>query len=195
MARMCPTPLPSPPEVVPGMRHGPSHFKCVQARLSDVREPVLDPQKLVRSCPGGQCGKTGDVYFFRRNRECKGALGQRDGRSHAGSQRSARTPGMKGGRLESTLSGRSRGRGLGRLNWAETATTRVASGRTGVPAKAAIPLQARSRLRRRSGPWSSIPQREEWSASALPARTVRTPERQPASPVLGTPVKVGIRLG
>src|SRR5580700_4845932 len=39
-------------------------------------------------------------------------------------------------------------RDLGRLNWAETGPTRLASGRTGVGAKAALPLRARSRLHR-----------------------------------------------
>ena len=37
-------------------------------------------------------------------------------------------------------------RGLGRLNWAESAPTGVASARTGVRAKAVIPLRARNRL-------------------------------------------------
>ncbi len=36
-------------------------------------------------------------------------------------------------------------RGLGRLNWAESAPTRVTSGRTGVRAKASIPLRARKK--------------------------------------------------
>jgi hypothetical protein len=36
--------------------------------------------------------------------------------------------------------------GLGRLNWAESAPTTVASGRAGVRAKAVFPLRARNRL-------------------------------------------------
>ena len=39
-------------------------------------------------------------------------------------------------------------RGLGRLNWAGTALNGIASGRTGVRAKAVIPLRARNRLYR-----------------------------------------------
>ena len=39
-------------------------------------------------------------------------------------------------------------RGLGRLNWAESAPTKVASGRTGIRAIAVVPLHARSRLHR-----------------------------------------------
>jgi hypothetical protein len=39
-------------------------------------------------------------------------------------------------------------RHLGRLKWADNAPTRVASGRSGVRAKATIPLRARSRLHR-----------------------------------------------
>ena len=38
--------------------------------------------------------------------------------------------------------------GLGRLSWAESALAGVASGRTGVRAKAAAPLRARNRLSR-----------------------------------------------
>src|SRR5271166_5696151 len=37
-------------------------------------------------------------------------------------------------------------RGAGRLNWAESGPTEVASGRTGVRAKAGVPLRARNRL-------------------------------------------------
>jgi hypothetical protein len=39
-------------------------------------------------------------------------------------------------------------RGLGRLNWAESAPTEVASGRTGVYAKAGFPVRARIGLYR-----------------------------------------------
>ena len=39
-------------------------------------------------------------------------------------------------------------RGLGRLKWADSAPTRVASGRTGMRAKAAIPLRERTSLHR-----------------------------------------------
>jgi hypothetical protein len=40
------------------------------------------------------------------------------------------------------------GHGVGRLNWARGARTRVASGRTGVRAEAAIPLRAQNKLHR-----------------------------------------------
>jgi hypothetical protein len=44
--------------------------------------------------------------------------------------------------------GRVADRGLGRLNWAESAHTGVAWGTTGVRAKAVVQLRARSRLHR-----------------------------------------------
>jgi hypothetical protein len=48
---------------------------------------------------------------------------------------------------ESTLSGHN-DPGLGRLDWAESTPTGVASGRTGVHGRAAIPLRSRNRLHR-----------------------------------------------
>jgi hypothetical protein len=59
----------------------------------------------------------------------------------------------------------------GRLNWAESGPTRIASGRIGVRAKAVIPLRARSTLHALSGPTPNDP--------SAPA-----PRRSPASPAL-----------
>ena len=68
---------------------------------------------------------------------------------------SAATRSPSGGHAHATgcwTNGRSRrkgaiaDRGLERLNWADSAPTRVGSGRTGVRAKAAIPYRVRNRL-------------------------------------------------
>jgi hypothetical protein len=71
--------------------------------------------------------------------------------------------------------------GLGRLNRAESAPTLVGLGRTGVRAKAAIPLRARRRRSpRRAG--SSLIQPGTWFGAPRPMKigTIRSPRRYEA---------------
>ena len=66
-------------------------------------------------------------------------------------------------------------RGLGRLNRADSAATRCTSGRTGVRAKAAIPLRVQNRLHRTYG---ELFQRSARAAWASTGRAVQLGERQ-----------------
>jgi hypothetical protein len=61
-------------------------------------------------------------------------------------------------------------RGLGRLNWAESAPTGVGAERTGVGAKAAIPLRGRNGRHSKAEPCAGVP---KWDAREMKAKRGR----------------------